>query len=231
MDKLPNIGLPKWPLMYVTGIPITKEQAKEIIKRTDNFLDGFPSGNNDPLIDAFSLELGIPRLDDFSNYDEYSIARDEFKKKINFIDLNYVDNNWFSSAFIEGAYGWCHPNGKIGYSYNIGKWPTLKEVYEDWRTIAKEFPFLDVGITLYNGEDCDEKIKPLVSMKIKNGKIVIFDPEITDVHKGHEFEECTDYTIDEVSFNYNGEEIKYTEENKIPFEFIKEWAKELKEED
>jgi hypothetical protein len=30
-------GLPKWPQMRVEGVPVTLEQAKEIIRRTDTF--------------------------------------------------------------------------------------------------------------------------------------------------------------------------------------------------
>ena len=30
-------GLPKWPQMYTTGLPVAIEQAKEIIRRTDSY--------------------------------------------------------------------------------------------------------------------------------------------------------------------------------------------------
>lgn len=37
MENLLDRGLPKWPQMLVTGASVTKEQALEIIRRTDSF--------------------------------------------------------------------------------------------------------------------------------------------------------------------------------------------------
>ena len=47
--ELKNMRLPKWPHMVVWGTPVTQEQAKDIIFRTDAFLthmSSYAGGNN-----------------------------------------------------------------------------------------------------------------------------------------------------------------------------------------
>lgn len=51
-------SLPKWPQMIVTGKPVTIDQAKEIIFRTDSFLtssDEFAGGNNREFNEWYSI--------------------------------------------------------------------------------------------------------------------------------------------------------------------------------
>jgi hypothetical protein len=74
------------------------------------------------------------------------------------------------------------------------------DIYLDWRMVAKEFPFLEINITLFNDEAGTEDkpiwrnsewledyattdFKPMVSMRIRNGKIALVDPWFEDVHK------------------------------------------------
>ena len=45
--KLLRRELPKWPRHLVTGKPLTVEQAKEVIRRTDTFFGGWGGNNHD----------------------------------------------------------------------------------------------------------------------------------------------------------------------------------------
>ena len=100
-----------------------------------------------------------------------------------YIETEYVWNNWVSSCFIGGPHGWCHPDGTIGYSTNVGKWPEVSDVYDDWTKLAEAFPFLEVEATLMSGEDCEIFTEPVVSMLIRNGTVELIDPKERNIHK------------------------------------------------
>lgn len=222
--------LPKWPKMYVTGKDIQPDQALEIIRRTDSFFSNF-SGNNRTFNEAAKRILSLPDICSYRDYSLYDEAKTTWDKKWELLDCYYIQNNWISSSFFYGANGWCHPNGKIGFGTNIGKYPCSKEVYDEWTIIATTFPFLELGITLYDGEWCDEDIKPVISFKIKNGKINIVDPLEENVHENQNYESPEDY-LDSINIPYykdkeTNEIINYTEENAIPLEIIEDWGNKI----
>jgi len=59
------------------------------------------------------------------------------------------------------------------------------DILKDWRFLAEAFPFIEVGATLFNGEESEDNIRPVVSFAIKGGQVDLVDPAITDVHAGH----------------------------------------------
>lgn len=175
-------GLPKWPMMFVTGESVSEDQALEIIRRTDSFFI-YASGNNYDWVDWVIETLKFPSLKNCQeNYSEQILKREEWYKKWNFINLEYVTNDWICSSFIDGPHGWIHPNGTIEYHYNIGKWPSPIEVLKDWKIIAKEFPFLNLGVTLFDNEYSNTNLKPVISFKIQKGKVRIIDPDFENIH-------------------------------------------------
>ena len=232
MDKFFNVELPKWCMMYVTGEDITKEQALEIIRRTDAFFKGY-EGNNNNLNNFIKNTLKIPNEMDFFDYIDYDEEKTKWDKKWGYIFLDFISNQWISSTDDYGANGWCHPDGKMGIITTIGKYPIIEIVYTDWNVIAHEFPFLNLGITLYDGEFDDNNAKPLISFKIKEGKVEVVHPSKENVHESHNYETCEDYldTLDFKPFTTKkGDIINYTLENAISMEQIMEWSKIIKEE-
>jgi hypothetical protein len=240
-----NRNLPKWPQMHVTGKPVTIEQAKEIIRRTDIFFQnggGFCGGNNHEYTRRIISSLGMTPfyLDIKSgNWSQFSSEGKRFKDEWGYIDTNYVFNKWVSSDYIEGPCGWCHPDGTIGFIDNIGKWPKCEEVLKDWETLAKEFTFLNLGITLMNDEHCEENIQPIISFVVENGKVYVKDPTKLDVHRNHEKAirgNQLDEYADEDSKRYKEIFSKVIPdgsrsiENGIPDEWINAWAKKYTEE-
>jgi len=195
-DQLLNLALPKWPQMVVSGQTVTVDQAKEIIRRTDAFFTmGF--GGNDREYDLLvRLVLGKPIIfewdrravrdlgfdvPDKTNWQEES----GWAEKWDCIDTGYVTNAWISSSFIYGPHGWCHPDGRIGFTDNVGKWPSVEAVLDDWKKLAAAFTFLDVGVTLMSGESCEEDSQPVVSIDVSRGTANLYDPAVVDVHRGH----------------------------------------------
>ena len=173
-----KLSLPKWSQCIISGDPITEEQALEIIRRTDSFMRG-GVGNNKHFIEKANSILRIPQIKDYpcdrEGWDRYYEDRESFQKKWGFINLEYLSNHWVSSPWVGGPNGWCHPDGTIAYRHNIGKWPEVKDIYNELRTIATEFPFLSFTCTLVNGEEEEVNRTSVVSFKISRGKIRTID--------------------------------------------------------
>jgi len=182
-----SINLPKWPGLLVKGQSVTEEQAMEILIRTDNF--SF-SCNDREWIKLLSKEVYDIEYDGWDLYQNIEKQKNldwngVFKyietcnKKYSVIEeLYYLSNSRIASCWIGGPKGWCDWKGKIfTANYNIGKWPSIEEVYNEWCIIAKEFPFLDLRAQLLNGETCEEtSIKPLIEFIIKDGKVEMIEP-------------------------------------------------------
>lgn len=215
-----KIGLPKWPQCVIFGNPVTKEQALEIIRRTDNFFNGY-FGNNHEFDNSAAQICRLPQMRSYEkkdrvlDWESYSKASDEFKEKWKNIETNYIFNDWISCCWVGGPHGWCHPDGVIAFQNNIGKWPDVEDVYEDLEILAKEFPFLNLTCTLMNDEEFDAT-ESLVSFEVKNGEVNVIDT----------------IPIDELQFD---RERKFTfrpgHENYFDLETIKKWADEVYKED
>lgn len=179
-EKAFNIGLPKWCQMIIEGDKITEEQAIEIIKRTDGFFQGDCFGNNRSYTKEVKKLLNIKDIYDYQKEDfsidieEYNKHKNKLIKKWNCIELTHLTNRWISNSWIGGANGWCHPNGEIKFCDNIGKYPDVEEVYSDLEKLAKAFPFLNMTVTLMDGER-DYCNNSLVSMKVYNGIVYVID--------------------------------------------------------
>jgi hypothetical protein len=178
----------------VVGNSVTEEQAMEILIRTDSFYFGC----NDPEWEEelHNIVYGVRSRDidnqlkekygfDKEKYSpEFWTLKESFQQRYAPIELCYLTNSRIASSWIGGPHGWCSWNGKIGCSnYNIGKWPSVEEVHNDWVAIASEFPFLDLRCQLMNEEAGESDIiKPLIEFIIKEGKVEMYEPtEILDI--------------------------------------------------
>lgn len=183
MDHVLDVGLPKWPQMRVWGPAITPQRAAEIIVRTDSFFawNGL-GGNNHGFDRGLCHRLGLPYQDygRSDNWEEIYQAWDAFRKEIGFIPTEYVHNGWISNAFIFGPSGWCHPDGTIHFVHNVGKWPSVQEVLDDWARIAAAWPFLDLDACLMNEEsghdEDDGPSVPLAVIQVSGGTARAFLP-------------------------------------------------------
>lgn len=224
--------LPKWPQMLVTGKSLTPSQALSIIRRTDWFFLG--CSGNDREFNGEALRLihrpGTPCLQPNLG-DSYEISGrdcldvlDEWEKAWGVIPTQYVANEWISCAYAGGPYGWCHPDGTIGHTANIGKWPAVAEVYEDWRMIAREFPFVDAEVTLMDHSEGSSG-NPVASFLIRNGEVEIVNPGKRNIHleSGREIPDDFAYESSSPPETLEGE-------HAISMEQIREWAGEFLQE-
>lgn len=200
MTNLFNRALPKWPKMLVTGESVTIEQAKEIIRRTDTFFEYAPRTSRG-YVGWVKSSLKIP--------EGWRELR-RWQESWGLIRTEYVHNSWISSSFIYGPHGWCHPDGTIAFGDNIGKWPSVSEVLSDWTLLAKEFPFLNLDVTLFDGEECEDNILPVVSITVRSGEAIVCEP--IEWHEGSMLSRSGE------SFNWN------RSKHAICDDWIAEWA-------
>lgn len=188
-----ELDLPKWPALLVVGKPVTREQAMEIIIRTDNLFFSSNDRSFNKQLNEYFYDLEI--TDDSYGGDRVAIAkklkvqendynaiwkyREEKESEVNPLNLAYLGNEQIVSSWIGGPHGWCDWNGNIGTrNYNIGKWPSVEEVYKDWVQIAEAFPFLELTSQLLNCEagDDDTINQAVVEFRIKNGEVEMIEP-------------------------------------------------------
>lgn len=177
--KVTDIALPKWPALIVRGDSVTREQAAEIIIRTHGYL-----GCND---DAWEREakdiLGYPpdfeaRNAPDGDFRDHLNLTEQARKRLGVLELEYLCNDQIMSSWIGGADdGWVKWDGRVQNSRgkNIGKWPSVTEVRDEWRRIAKSFPFLNLVCELWNCEACgpidDTPGRAAVRFVVASGKV------------------------------------------------------------
>lgn len=184
-----NIGLPKWPGMLVVGDKVTREQAMEILIRTDDL--EFHCNDHD-----FAKQLMKEVYDVDVEYWQIYAHLSELKKMSfddidNFLQnctepyklvggLYYLQNSQIVSSWVGGPHGWCDWEGNICSSnYNIGKWPSVESVYKEWTEIAKAFPFLKLRCQLLNEEIYDgaPEQRPLIEFQVSDGVVTMSVPD------------------------------------------------------
>lgn len=163
--------LPKWPAFIVKGKPVTKNQAKEIIIRTDNFR--FCSNDREFEKDIHEIIYGERSTwGEIIEMPGYFEKKESKRKELRVLELEYLHNSQIMSSYIGGPHGWCNWNGYIGCNtYNIGKYPAAEQVFNEWTTIANAFPFLDLKCQLFNGEAGEEEIYPVIEYIVKDGTV------------------------------------------------------------
>lgn len=178
--------LTKWPRLIVTGEPVTPEQANDILIRTNEwtYFSTNDRGWESQVERAAHELLGRPvqpgRFDDEAAagrgdaFREHWAALRQWCDDTRILELRYLNNEQIMSPWIGGPHGWCDWDGWIGCStYNIGKWPTVEEVAEDWSRIAHEWPFLDLHAQLVTDEG-DGHVA--AQWRVASGSAVMVDP-------------------------------------------------------
>ena len=221
LDRLEATCLPKWPQMLVWGAPVTQEQAKDIILRTDRFFSevtNFPGGSNRRWIEWAQAELGFRHLvvsDLPAARRRASEAESALRKALGTVRTEYVHNTWASSSF-GIPYGWCHPDGTIWYEYNVGSHPGTRCLFEEWQTIAEAFPYLDLTVTFFDGERLHEDREPVISFRVQNGHVTLLDAPVVPKQRLVPPPERTAV--------YNSVEEEFAASNGLPDDWIREYG-------
>lgn len=178
MPSLMDKSLPKWPQMMLVGEPVTRDQALEIILRTDPFLYGDGHTNYRDFEKRFYRLTGLDQgfVYDYGQTVEdgffyrLGLMEDALNARMGRIPLEYLVSQWTACSFIYGPHGFCSPSGELFFQDNIGKHPSVEEVYSDFVRIAEAFPFLDFKASLYTD---DRALSALVSFVVQDGKVTV----------------------------------------------------------
>lgn len=245
--------LPKWPQLVVTGDSVSKEQALEIIRRTDYFFQGdCENGSDHEFRRKAQKAVHFPeqvQYHDPSFYKEdgtrdddkhmealrtFWNAREVWQKDWGIVKTEYVYNCWISSSFVYGPHGWCHPDGTIGHFYNVfTKRPSVEDVYEDLTKLAEEFPFLALEVTLMSEDWCCEDKKPVISYLVRNGAVELIAPETRNIHEEFArvvptWSELEKETENLFNKHFSGSlQNRYAFEQAFPIEQLEKWGEAI----
>ena len=179
-QALSDVTLIKWPQMIVTGASITREQAKEIIIRTDPFFSDvalYAGGNDQEFTIRYQQQSGVLAAVSCSDRQVQERVQEAVDSVVKPIPLDYLANDWTSSCFIYGPNGWCRPDGTIEYHDNVGKWPEAAELYDEWQAIAQAFPYLNLFASFMDAESCDTDASVVLQFVIHEGAVRVVKGE------------------------------------------------------
>jgi len=162
-----NTEFKDYPNYIVSGKSITPEQALDVICCTDRFWWNFDNLDS-PLYILLDPIFKLKKRD----YWKYGIKC-----------YLFLDNCWISGTVEDEKIGsgWCYPDGSIYKGIQEHSHCNFIDLYLNWWSIAKKFPFLELNIVFCNGtvgmqSFKTKKSEPLVIMKTNNGKVMLFDP-------------------------------------------------------
>ena len=144
-----DVGLTKWPTMLVTGDPVTREQAAEIIIRTTPlyYLSCNDRAWSSQVYAAFGIEADRT-LSEHTFWPAYESV-ETTRHRLGVLELQYLWNARIASSYIHGPHGWMSWDGTVRQVHGcIGKWPDAGTIYEEWQQIATAFPYLTLQCQL-----------------------------------------------------------------------------------
>lgn len=194
VEQLEKIYLPKWPGCDVDGKPVSVEQAREILVRTG----GTHFFSNDHQLESdiksiFYSAIPHPEWGDRwwekseEDFREYYSRKEEYAMEMGVLGLEYLTNDRVCSSYVFGPNGWCNWDGVIHQrNKNIGKWPSAREVFNEWGEIAKAFPFLELTCRLLSHEAGYHKEEPKIAVvyEVANGEVKARMPQASDYGEG-----------------------------------------------
>lgn len=131
----------QYPAIVIVGKLITREQAAEIIIRTDKLI-------------SWEVETGL-RINEYKQLSLKYLYNE-------WITSDYVlgPHGWCDW---DGNIGCSHGN--------IGPYPTVEWIEYEWKLLLYYFPFLELQCQLFDREVSDVGRKPLIQFNVGKGKV------------------------------------------------------------
>jgi hypothetical protein len=141
----------KWPALLVRGDTLTEAQANEVIVRMTS--PWMLSGNDRSWGEQVHQVYGIT-MDRYG--DAYWRETQRVERELGVVPAEYLGlHGRIYTAMIGGSYGWCDWNGTVRGAYNVGKWPSVEELTDQWVDVARAFPFLTLIAQAIDCETCE----------------------------------------------------------------------------
>ena len=183
----PTEAWPRYPIMTVTGIAVSRDLAREIIRRIDvTFQGSGPPTDDEYWKDEFHRRLKMPRCPDYVGdmRGKLAIQEDIFRVQERFeewrrdwgvIPLDAIYTDWISSPGGEGPSGWVHPGGRIGFQDHVSeKNPTPEGLLAEWRLVAAAFPALSLSVSFgTSGAAHAVDPIPLMQLRVRDGGVTV----------------------------------------------------------
>lgn len=177
-QEMLGIKLPAWSPMLVKGDRVSPSQAAEVLIRTDNL---YFATKDRAWERTLNQEIGITQDVWDGSYEERIQAleaRDRARIRYRVLsDIQYLNNRKVASSSVRGPYGWINWDGTIFCdSYMIGKHAKVEEVFEEWLTIAKEWPFLRLRCQLLDTSIGSPLPQCLIEYVVESGCVSVKHP-------------------------------------------------------
>lgn len=188
LTRLDEIGeIEKWTGCLIQGNRLSKAWTERLCLQTSGF-DLFT--NSQLLLKEYYDALAIPYDSNGNTYSrDFRCHAKDYKdaQKLNkacgvMKDIRYLSNSCICSASL-GNQNWVQWDGSIKKCGNLGKYPTARNIYDEWCVIAKRFPILNIICQLLDGElsyDNLDELNPIVQFNIHDGKV---DIQFNDIKK------------------------------------------------
>ena len=151
-------ALPRQSPMTVMGSSISREEAADLLLRTNNWHWGEVCTWE--AIEMWSA-LGIPC--GYGKAPDRDSLR-EFLDRVHALNLQYICNHRLLAGTPNG---WCDWQGYIHTTSGLVYWGETEAVREEWTEVADAFPFLDLRCQLWD----EAGNKPLIEFTVRGGKV------------------------------------------------------------
>lgn len=148
----------KWPRVVLIGPRVSETRALQYIARTDCTLrwPGY-AGNDHAFRERVCELLG------------YKAASEEQLAEMRHVSLGHLQSDWIACSYIHGPHGPVHPNGTVHMEKNFGKWPSVEEIEGELATVAREFPWLEFNLYLWDNPEEERRGDPDISWRLVSG--------------------------------------------------------------
>jgi len=167
----------KWPGLVVMGEPVTELQAAEILVRTANWPLSGNCGVERPFNQLAGVACTWARGLEYAERKARSEQNLHIKQEFGALELSFLRNARIVSSWVGGPHGWCDWAGKIAScNYNIGKYPSVERVTEEWGILARAFPFLDLRCQVLSDKTCMDDLIPTAEWRVVGGTATLRAP-------------------------------------------------------
>lgn len=182
-DAVRAVHLPKWPSCLFVGRKVVPPEWTERIAIQTSGFDFFSNDRatsaelNATIADVTSRVWKTATNTDIAfNYDDGN-KDDSTRSRYGVLrGVSYFSNNMLMSACVN-VDSWLSWRGKIEARYNVGKYPSAEELYQEWCVIAAAYPpdVLDLVCFVYDRETCQlaPGDQPLIQFTIQGGKVEV----------------------------------------------------------
>lgn len=203
--------------MIVSGNSITKEQARDIILSTGldmlNLSRYIRSSDSADLLYKYNTVANKILLDSVILYHReiIDLIMDKLKILLNDLNLEFLYCTTLDRSYNDD---WCRLDGTILTIKSIGSYPSVSDVLNEWKLIARTFPYLNLNVSMYEDVEKFSNDCGIFNINVNNGVAKLCKPDI-HVHNSSLFNYLDRHCMNTMSMqcdkSYTNEIMQYLE--------------------